>query len=583
MRIHRIFSLILLSLIACTLRASSSTLPELAQLKGVKRILVLGDSITYGGGYVDVLDEFLARHYPEKRYEVINLGLPSETVSGLSEAGHAGGAFPRPCLAERLDRALKMIKPDLVIACYGMNDGIYYPFAEDRFKAYQKGMTDLRTKVIAAHAKFWVMTPPPFDPKPIMAQTSPAGIADYPSGKPFVGYDGVLGKYSDWLISERAHGWNVIDLHGPLNAYVAEMRGKSADFTLSPDGVHQNETGHRLMAKELLNAWGAEKLALPQPVPLDTESTRSARAFSKFVHERQQIMKDAWLTKVGHKRPGMAKGLPIAEAISKAADLSKEIYALAPGLPPLFPGKRSDYHGFDRFDSELDGCKTIVVVPQQTAPTRPWIWRAEFFDHRPELDLDLLKRGFHLVYIEVGNTFGAPSAMKHWDAFYTYLTKMGLSPKLTLEGLSRGGLYIYNWAAANPTKVSVIYGDNPVLDFKSWPGGKGVGPGSPSDWKKLQDDYGFKSEGEALAYTKNPIDNLKALAKARVPIIHLCGDADEVVPYSENTVILQKRYQRMGGEIKVIVKPGFKHHPHGLDDPTPIVEFILRHTVGVGG
>lgn len=246
--------------------------------------------------------------------------------------------------------------------------------------------------------------------------------------------------------------------------------------------------------------------------------------------------------------------------------------------PPPFAGLKSDYHGFERYDDTVDGCKTVIVAPKSPAPKRPWIWRAEFFDHRPELDIALLAKGFHLVYIEVGNTFGAPSAMKHWDAFYDELTtKYRLSKRPVLEGLSRGGLYIYNWAAANPTRVSVLYGDNPVCDFKSWPGGKGKGPGSGGDWTKLQQDYGFTSEAEALAYKLNPIDNLKSIARAHIPIIHCAADADEVVPYEENTAVIKDRYEKLGGHIEVIVKHGFQHHPHGLDDPTPIVDFIAKY------
>jgi hypothetical protein len=253
----------------------------------------------------------------------------------------------------------------------------------------------------------------------------------------------------------------------------------------------------------------------------------------------------------------------------------------APGVLSTgpFPGRLSDYHGYDRYDFTVDGCDALVVTPHQVAQGKPWIWRAEFFDHRPETDLALLEHGFHLVYIQVGNTFGCPSAMKHWDAFYAELAgQYGLGKRPVLEGLSRGGLYVYNWAAANPTKVSVILGDNPVCDFKSWPGGKGKGPGSPDDWQQLIHDYGFASEAEALAYKLNPIDNLAPLAHAHVPIIHLAADADEVVPYLENTVILKERYEQLSGTIQVIVKHGYKHHPHGLDDPTPVVEFILKHT-----
>jgi pimeloyl-ACP methyl ester carboxylesterase len=259
------------------------------------------------------------------------------------------------------------------------------------------------------------------------------------------------------------------------------------------------------------------------------------------------------------------------------ACLALAALALA-ATPKPFDGVVGDYHGFTRHDLTVDGCRAIIVEPKVAAPGRPWIWRAEFFDHRPELDVALLGRGWHLAFIEVGNTFGCPSAMKHWDAFYRKLTREhALWPKPVLEGLSRGGLYVYNWAAKHPRSVGVICGDNPVCDFKSWPGGKGTGPGSPEDWQKLQGDYGFKTEAEAVAFRGNPIDELAPIARAHVPIIHLAGDADEVVPYSENTVIVRERYEKLGGTIKVIVKPGFHHHPHGLDDPTPLVEFIEQH------
>jgi len=73
------------------------------------------------------------------------------------------------------------------------------------------------------------------------------------------------------------------------------------------------------------------------------------------------------------------------------------------------------------------------------------------------------------------------------------------------------------------------------------------------------------------------VDNLEPLAKARVPLLHVYGEADTVVPWEENTGIVVERYRKLGGTIKLIPKPGIAHHPHGLADPTPIVEFILKH------
>lgn len=203
----------------------------------------------------------------------------------------------------------------------------------------------------------------------------------------------------------------------------------------------------------------------------------------------------------------------------------------------------------------------------------------EFFDHRPMADLALLEKGFFLTYMNVGNTFGAPSAIAHLDRFYGEMTsKYHLQKNVALEGFSRGGLYAYNFAAKYPKRVSAIYGDAPVCDFKSWPGGKGKGPGSKDDWQNLLKCYGFQNEQQALDYKENPVDTLNILAKAKIPIIHVVGATDEVVPVSENTDVIVERYKKLGGTIQVISKPGGLHHPHSLDDPTPIVDFILRHT-----
>jgi pimeloyl-ACP methyl ester carboxylesterase len=242
------------------------------------------------------------------------------------------------------------------------------------------------------------------------------------------------------------------------------------------------------------------------------------------------------------------------------------------------PGKKSNWNGFDRYDFSVGGRKCLVVTPKTAAPGKPWIWRTEFFGHEPQGDIALLKKGFHAVYIDVSNMYGAPKALKKMDAFYDELTeKYGLSKKTVLEGFSRGGLFAFNWAAKHPDCVAAIYADAPVCDFKSWPGGKGSGKGSNADWKRLLQVYGF-TEPEAMAYKLNPVDNLAPLAKAGVPLLHVVGDADDVVPLSENTAVVEKRYKELGGQITVIVKKGVNHHPHSLKDPKPIVDFILKAT-----
>ena len=259
--------------------------------------------------------------------------------------------------------------------------------------------------------------------------------------------------------------------------------------------------------------------------------------------------------------------------------LGGSVLAAESGAP--FPGKQSVWNGYDRYDFPVDGKNLLVVVPKLAAAGKPWVWHGEFFGHKPAPDVALLGKGFHIVYLSVQNQLGSPDAVASWNKCYAELTgKYGLATKAALVGLSRGGLYCYNWAIANPTKVACLYGDAPVCDFKSWPGGKGKGKGSKGDWALTLKVYHFANEAEALAYPGNPVDNLKPLADAKVPLLHVYGDADDVVPWDENTGVIAERYKKLGGDITLIGKKGVGHHPHGLADSTPIVEFILKHAAG---
>lgn len=241
------------------------------------------------------------------------------------------------------------------------------------------------------------------------------------------------------------------------------------------------------------------------------------------------------------------------------------------------PGAVDSFYGYVRHTFELDGVRCYVVLPHEAATGRPWIWRARFFGHQPQVDIALLERGYHLAYTDVAGLFGSPKAVERFDRFYEYLTnRHGFGKRPFLEGMSRGGLIVLNWAIDNPDRVSAVYVDAPVCDIRSWPGGKGKGKGSPADWRTCLAAYGL-TEDESVTAKVSPIDRLEPLAKAKVPILSVCGDADEVVPIEENTRVLQQRYERLGGPIEVIVKRGVGHHPHSLEDPTPIVEFLLRH------
>lgn len=273
-----------------------------AQLdSSVERVLILGDSITYDGRYVADLQAYFVVRYPNRRLEFMNLGLPSETVSGLSEAGHAGGRFPRPDLHERLARVLPATRPDLVFACYGMNDGIYLPLDPSRFQAFQDGMQWLHGEVTRTGASILHVTPPVFDGARM--------------GNPH--YNGVLGRYADWMLEQhQAAGWQVVDLHGPMTRALEDRRKADPAFAFARDGVHPGDEGHAFMARQILLHLGAADL---EPIPPADPKLLA------LVRRRLVLMRDAWLTQTGHTRPGLNAGLPMEEAIRQAEALDQEI------------------------------------------------------------------------------------------------------------------------------------------------------------------------------------------------------------------------------------------------------------------
>jgi hypothetical protein len=229
-----------------------------------------------------------------------------------------------------------------------------------------------------------------------------------------------------------------------------------------------------------------------------------------------------------------------------------------------FEGEKTAWHGgFDRYDFLMDeesltlkpfkrdegerfGVKAppkgqrrcIVVVPKEAAPGNPWSWQACYWDHEPQAEVELLRRGFHVAFI-------TPDPGKPWDAWYTYLTeKHGLSKKPAFVGMSKGGVNEYDWASVNPDKVSCIYADNPAI------------------------------RPDAFA-------RLDRLASHDVPLLNICGSLDFLL--ERHTLAIESRYRQLGGRITVMIKEGAAHHPHSLRNPRPIADWIEKNARPAGG
>ena len=266
------------------------------------RVVILGDSITFSGRWVSYLTCWMETAGTSAR--VINMALPSETVSGLSENGHAGGKFPRPDLHERLDRVLRISRPDVVLACYGMNCGIYQPFDTGRLSKFREGSNRLHEKVEGIGAQIVHLTPPVYDQRP--DKRGPAGSTNH---------DAVLEQYSQWLLSKRQNGWIVIDIRSPMKDSLKLRRASNPAFVFAPDTVHPGHEGHWAICRAVLDDLG---------VP-GTWGTQQAQHLLPRVTQRLEILRNAYISAAGHSRPGIPQGLPIDEAITEANRLTKMI------------------------------------------------------------------------------------------------------------------------------------------------------------------------------------------------------------------------------------------------------------------
>lgn len=282
-------------------------------IRDAKKILFLGNSITYAGQYVALFESFLITAFPASDIETINLGLPSETVSGLSEDGHAEGAFVRPWLFSRLDNVTKRIKPDVVFACYGMNDGIYQPFSESNFQRYKEGMIGLYTKLKAAEVKRIVFITPSVHEDPIRG---------------LKGYNLVLNRYAQWLLDQRRErNWEVIDIHFPMQDYLMEKKKREPNFKLAEDGIHPGLEGHRLIA-ECIIPYFDDTFATKDFLSACLDNTSYYAHLYKLLEERQEIIKNAWLTYTGHERPGLPVGKPLDKVKKESMRIQNKIQKL---------------------------------------------------------------------------------------------------------------------------------------------------------------------------------------------------------------------------------------------------------------
>lgn len=238
------------------------------------------------------------------------------------------------------------------------------------------------------------------------------------------------------------------------------------------------------------------------------------------------------------------------------------------------------WNGFKIEKGIFEGKNTVVVFPKEEMRNGFLAVKTEYWDAFPEaVEIDLLKSGYHLCFIDNDNRWGTDKDIDRKARFISAVAeKYSLSRKAVFVGMSCGGLFAIKTAAEYPELASCLYLDAPVLNYMSCPCGFGdaqpldEGRGIPEILNALD----MESVSELIGYRDMPLDKIPKLIENEIPIVMVAGDSDKTVPYHENGMLLENAYRKSNIHFEVYIKQGADHHPHGLTDNTPVISFINK-------
>ena len=234
-----------------------------------------------------------------------------------------------------------------------------------------------------------------------------------------------------------------------------------------------------------------------------------------------------------------------------------------------------NFHGFKAEKQTLGEREILIVFPKEGTANGKWALKSEYFEAFPDVQIKLLEKGYHIahVYSKARLCYNEDTPYRAKLAEYMN-EKYGLSKKCAVIGMSCGGLQGVYFAARYPECVSCLYLDAPVINLLSWPAG--VGGCKEPMLDELKESTGMTLI-DLMSYRDHPLDNITKLIENKIPVILVCGDSDDVVPYEENGKLFDAIYSKSGLPYKHILKPGCGHHPHSLEDNTEIIDFIMEN------
>lgn len=506
-----------------------------AQVETGAKIAFLGDSITeagagHAGGYAQLVISGLAAN-----------GIQAELIAaGIS--GHKSDQ-----MLERLERDVLSKKPDWMTLSCGVND-VWHGAQGIPLEAYQRNITAIVERAQAAGIRVMILT-----------STMITEDAAHPLNLQLDVYNAFLRQLA------AAKKCPLADLSADMKAALrpAPAGGQPIELQLTSDGVHMGPLGDRLMARGILRAFGLSEAQLrtANEAWLDAPGTSGISAWQSLtLRQYEQLAELAW-----------------SQGRSVAALVNAEFGQTIERLLRQASVRETTRHGSVCHEFQIGEVQGFVIFPSQAAAdgSKPWVWYApSYWKGYPNARLDwlftrLLQQGFAVCGTDVGDSFGSPQSRAIYSEFHAHVVKeYGLSPRASLLPQSRGGLMWYNWAVEHPDKVACIGGIYPVCDLTSYPGLPAAAAA-----------YGMtEAELKAQLPQHNPIERLAPLAKAKVPILHLHGDKDDVVPLERNSGLLIQRYQALGGpgELAVIRGKGHAEIPEFFESEN-LLAFFLRH------
>lgn len=226
----------------------------------------------------------------------------------------------------------------------------------------------------------------------------------------------------------------------------------------------------------------------------------------------------------------------------------------------------------------FEGVEANIIAPEETLPGKPCFWIPEWLTAFPDRNgaRRLLSLGYTLIHINVWGYYANPEGVEIMHKFHEHIVSLGYPPRISLIGMSLGGLYSFRYAETYPEEIACIYADAPVCNLML----RNCCGNSNDATQDFIEKYKIAYKADSIEnHPLSPINNMQRMAENKIPVLMILGDADTVVTPETNGLLFAERYAKAGGPIEVIRRPSWGHHPHGLDNPDKIVRFIVAHTL----